>query len=179
MPWRKGPYSLYASISIPNGDPTGNGSASCRTVSDLTGRTILDVAAAAAITLADDRRRRTSASVSIPPSCSCASLKRCVSCSVTTSGRICCRWASSSCRAGGLRHRVLDGVLYHRRSAVDHLWQLKDQLGARGRAVLETPVVEGDENTVLVPGDRYAQMRNVYFIPRRRPAKCGWRSAVY
>jgi tRNA (mo5U34)-methyltransferase len=34
--------------------------------------------------------------------------------------------------------------------------------------VLETLVVEGDENTVLVPGDRYAQMRNVYFIPRRR-----------
>ena len=28
-----------------------------------------------------------------------------------------------------------------------------------------TLVVEGDENTVLVPGDRYAQMRNVYFIP--------------
>ncbi|VFS58540.1 tRNA (mo5U34)-methyltransferase [Raoultella planticola] len=26
-------------------------------------------------------------------------------------------------------------------------------------------MVEGDENTVLVPGDRYAQMRNVYFIP--------------
>jgi hypothetical protein len=31
--------------------------------------------------------------------------------------------------------------------------------------VLETLVVEGDENAVLVPGDRYAQMRNVYFIP--------------
>ena len=31
--------------------------------------------------------------------------------------------------------------------------------------MLETLVVEGDENTVLVPGERYAQMRNVYFIP--------------
>lgn len=37
--------------------------------------------------------------------------------------------------------------------------------GAVGELVLETLVVEGDENTVLVPGDRYAQMRNVYFIP--------------
>ncbi|WP_179293335.1 DUF1698 domain-containing protein, partial [Escherichia coli] len=25
-------------------------------------------------------------------------------------------------------------------------------------------ISSGDENTVLVPGDRYAQMRNVYFI---------------
>ncbi|WP_165432113.1 tRNA 5-methoxyuridine(34)/uridine 5-oxyacetic acid(34) synthase CmoB [Atlantibacter hermannii] len=57
------------------------------------------------------------------------------------------------------------GVLYHRRSPLDHLWQLKDQLVSEGELVLETLVVEGDENTVLVPGERYAQMRNVYFIP--------------
>ena len=31
MPWRKGPYSLYASTSIPNGVPTGSGIAFCRT----------------------------------------------------------------------------------------------------------------------------------------------------
>ncbi|WP_436876644.1 tRNA 5-methoxyuridine(34)/uridine 5-oxyacetic acid(34) synthase CmoB [Siccibacter turicensis] len=57
------------------------------------------------------------------------------------------------------------GVLYHRRSPLDHLWQLKNQLVSEGELVLETLVVEGDEHTVLVPGDRYAQMRNVYFIP--------------
>jgi len=57
------------------------------------------------------------------------------------------------------------GVLYHRRSPLEHLWQLKDQLVSEGELVLETLVVEGDERTVLIPGDRYAQMRNVYFIP--------------
>ncbi|WP_058911106.1 tRNA 5-methoxyuridine(34)/uridine 5-oxyacetic acid(34) synthase CmoB [Entomohabitans teleogrylli] len=57
------------------------------------------------------------------------------------------------------------GVLYHRRSPLDHLWQLKDQLVKDGELVLETLVVEGDASTVLVPGERYAQMRNVYFIP--------------
>lgn len=57
------------------------------------------------------------------------------------------------------------GVLYHRRSPLEHLWQLKDQLVHEGELVLETLVVEGDANTVLVPGERYAQMRNVYFIP--------------
>ncbi len=45
----------------------------------------------------------------------------------------------------------------------------EDQLAPGGELVLETLVVEGDENTVLVPGDRYAQMRNVYFIPSGRP----------
>ncbi|NVD06297.1 tRNA 5-methoxyuridine(34)/uridine 5-oxyacetic acid(34) synthase CmoB [Vibrio sp. JPW-9-11-11] len=57
------------------------------------------------------------------------------------------------------------GVLYHRRSPLDHLIQLKDQLVAGGELVLETLVIEGDETSVLVPIDRYAQMRNVYFFP--------------
>ncbi|MGL5007720.1 MAG: tRNA 5-methoxyuridine(34)/uridine 5-oxyacetic acid(34) synthase CmoB [Plesiomonas sp.] len=57
------------------------------------------------------------------------------------------------------------GVLYHRRSPLDHLLQLKAQLQPEGELVLETLVVPGDENTVLVPGERYAKMRNVYFIP--------------
>lgn len=65
------------------------------------------------------------------------------------------------------------GVLYHRRSPLEHLWQLKDQLVAGGELVLETLVVDGDENTILVPGDRYAAMRNVYFIPSALALK-GW-----
>ena len=71
------------------------------------------------------------------------------------------------------------GVLYHRRSPLDHLWQLKNQLVSEGELVLETLVVEGDEHTVLVPGERYAQMRNVYFIPsalalKNWLGKCGF-----
>ncbi len=71
------------------------------------------------------------------------------------------------------------GVLYHRRSPLDHLWQLKNQLVSGGELVLETLVIEGDENAVLVPGERYAQMRNVYFIPSalalvRWLEKCGF-----
>jgi tRNA (mo5U34)-methyltransferase len=37
------------------------------------------------------------------------------------------------------------GVLYHRRSPLEHLWQLKDQLVSGGELVLETLVIEGDE----------------------------------
>lgn len=57
------------------------------------------------------------------------------------------------------------GVLYHRRSPIDHLLALKDCLVKGGELVLETLVVEGDATTVLVPEDRYAQMRNVWFLP--------------
>jgi tRNA (mo5U34)-methyltransferase len=57
------------------------------------------------------------------------------------------------------------GVFYHRRSPMDFLQQLKNQLVDGGELVLETLIIEGDKNTVLVPEDRYAQMRNVWFIP--------------
>lgn len=57
------------------------------------------------------------------------------------------------------------GVLYHRRSPIEFLTQLHQQLRKGGELVLETIVVDGDENTVLVPGERYAKMRNVWFLP--------------
>lgn len=57
------------------------------------------------------------------------------------------------------------GVLYHRRSPLDHILQLKDCLVPGGELVLETLVIEGDENAALVPEDRYARMGNVWFIP--------------
>ncbi len=63
------------------------------------------------------------------------------------------------------------GVLYHRRSPLDHIMQLKNQLVVGGELVLETLVIEGDENAVLVPVDRYAQMRNVYFFPSAQALK--------
>lgn len=57
------------------------------------------------------------------------------------------------------------GVLYHRRSPIDHILQLRACLRPGGELVLETLVIEGDENACLVPEDRYAQMRNVWFLP--------------
>jgi tRNA (mo5U34)-methyltransferase len=63
------------------------------------------------------------------------------------------------------------GVLYHRRSPLDHLLQLKNQLVAGGELILETLVIDGDENAVLVPVDRYAQMRNVFFFPSAKALK--------
>lgn len=60
------------------------------------------------------------------------------------------------------------GVLYHRPDPIKFLRELKAQLAQNGQLVLETLVIDGDENCVLVPTDRYAQMRNVWFIPSVR-----------
>ena len=57
------------------------------------------------------------------------------------------------------------GVLYHRRSPFDHLLELKDCLRNDGELILETLVIKGQKNETLVPEGRYAQMRNVWFIP--------------
>ena len=69
------------------------------------------------------------------------------------------------------------GVLYHRKSPLDHLSQLKAQLVKGGELVLETLVIDGDVNDVLVPADRYAKMKNVYFIPSV-PALINWLEKV-
>jgi len=57
------------------------------------------------------------------------------------------------------------GVLYHRRSPLDHLLELKGCLRAGGQLILETLIVEGDHNTIFMPQGRYAKMRNVWFLP--------------
>ncbi len=57
------------------------------------------------------------------------------------------------------------GVFYHRRSPLDHLLELKGCLRLGGELVLETLVVEGEAGQILVPEERYARMRNVWFIP--------------
>jgi len=57
------------------------------------------------------------------------------------------------------------GVLYHRKSPIDHLQELRDTLRPGGQLVLETLVIEGELGEVLMPEDRYAMMRNVWFLP--------------
>ena len=72
------------------------------------------------------------------------------------------------------------GVLYHRRSPLDHLLELRDCLRPGGELVLETLVIEGAVGCVLLPSGRYAKMRNVWFIPSPQTLsgwlqRCGFR----
>lgn len=71
------------------------------------------------------------------------------------------------------------GVLYHRRSPIDHILQLKGLLRSGGELVLETIVIDESEGDLLVPEGRYQQMRNVWFLPsvsqlERWLVRCGF-----
>jgi tRNA (mo5U34)-methyltransferase len=71
------------------------------------------------------------------------------------------------------------GVLYHRRSPIDHLYKLLSCLRPGGELVLETLVIEGPDDQLLLPDSRYAKMRNVWFIPTAQALKswlqrCGY-----
>lgn len=57
------------------------------------------------------------------------------------------------------------GILYHRRSPMDHLQELKDCLKPGGQLVIETLIIEGEMGDTLVPEGRYARMGNVWFLP--------------
>lgn len=73
------------------------------------------------------------------------------------------------------------GVLYHRRSPMDHLRELKATLKPGGQLVLETLVIEGELGDCLVPEGRYAMMNNVWFLPSSATLlswmrKCGYKN---
>lgn len=75
------------------------------------------------------------------------------------------------------------GVLYHRRSPLDHLVDLRGCLKPGGELLLETLIVEGGENVVFMPEGRYAKMRNVWFLPGIQTmllwlGRCGFKNAA-
>jgi len=56
------------------------------------------------------------------------------------------------------------GVLYHRSDPINMLKQLKRGLKEGGEVILDTFIIEGEEEIALIP-KRYAKMKNIYFIP--------------
>ena len=57
------------------------------------------------------------------------------------------------------------GVLYHHRAPHDALGRIRDMLRPGGELVLETLVIQSQEDVALSPRGRYGKMNNVYFIP--------------
>ena len=56
------------------------------------------------------------------------------------------------------------GLLYHRRDPKEHLRQLNGFLKPGGQVVLETIVLDREDEELLVPEGRYGKMRNVWNI---------------
>ena len=73
------------------------------------------------------------------------------------------------------------GVIYHRRSPIDHILQLRKCLKPSGELILETLFVEGSPDFCLAPQRSYARMKNVWFIPSKEAlrswlTRCGFKN---
>ena len=57
------------------------------------------------------------------------------------------------------------GIFYHRRDPLEMLFKIKDKLKKNGELILETITYPGEDKNYFIPKDRYAMMRNVWFLP--------------
>ncbi|MEW6550999.1 MAG: tRNA 5-methoxyuridine(34)/uridine 5-oxyacetic acid(34) synthase CmoB [Campylobacterota bacterium] len=60
---------------------------------------------------------------------------------------------------------VMMGVLYHRTDPIATLKSLNRALNKNGEILIDTFMIDGDEDMVLTPKDRYSKIPNVYFVP--------------
>lgn len=167
MPWRKGPYSLYGVNIDTEWRSDWKWDRVAPHISSLAGRTVLDVGCGSGYHMWRMIGAGAQLVVGIDP-------MQLFLCQFEAVRKLLGNDQRAHLLPLGIEQlpelKAFDtvfsmGVLYHRRSPLDHLMQLKNQLVSGGELVLETLVIEGDDQQVLVPGERYAQMRNVYFIP--------------
>jgi tRNA (mo5U34)-methyltransferase len=57
------------------------------------------------------------------------------------------------------------GIIYHHRNPIQQLLDIKKAMKPGGQLILETIGIPGDDPVALFPEDRYAKMRNVWFVP--------------
>jgi len=65
------------------------------------------------------------------------------------------------------------GVLYHRSDPVAMLKSLYKGLNSGGELILDTFMIDGEEEICLTPKDRYSKIPNIYFVPTV-PALINW-----
>ncbi|PIE71521.1 MAG: tRNA 5-methoxyuridine(34)/uridine 5-oxyacetic acid(34) synthase CmoB [Deltaproteobacteria bacterium] len=167
MPWRKGPFSLFG-IDI---DSEWRSDLKWERVRphlrSLQGRKILDIGSSNGYYLFRMAAEKPFISIGIEPSMPFyhqylvlqrfAQVERIVTLPVTLE--------AFPVLTGYFDTIFCMGILYHRRSPVDTLKQMQVQLRKNGELVLETLIVEGNSEIALFPADRYAKMRNIYFLP--------------
>ena len=57
------------------------------------------------------------------------------------------------------------GVLYHRSDPISALKSIHKALNKNGEIIIDTLIIKGEDEICLFPKDRYAMMRNFYFLP--------------
>jgi tRNA (mo5U34)-methyltransferase len=169
IPWRKGPFNLFGIHIDTEWRSDWKWLRVLPHLSNLNGRTILDVGCGSGYHLWRMRGAGAKLAIGIDPSLFFLMQFQCVRHYLPQEPVYYLPLKSEDLptlkEGEGFDTVFSMGVLYHRRSPLQHLQELKGVLRAGGELVLETLIVEGNEQTVLMPEDRYGKMRNVWFIP--------------
>ncbi len=177
MPWRKGPFELFGVTIDTEWRSDWKWDRVLPHISDLTGRRVLDIGCGSGYHLWRMKGAGASLVVGVDPTplfmMQFRAIQRFLPVEITRDVELLPLGVEHLQAVKAFDSVFTMGVLYHRRSPIDFLQQCIDQLTEGGELVLETLVIDGDENQVLVPGERYAQMPNVWFIPSSK-AICHW-----
>ncbi|PXX89770.1 tRNA 5-methoxyuridine(34)/uridine 5-oxyacetic acid(34) synthase CmoB [Marinobacter vulgaris] len=168
MPWRKGPFDFFGTYIDTEWHSDWKWDRVSPFLSDLTGRQILDVGCGSGYHCWRMLGEGAGRVIGIDPGLlflfQFLSVKRYVS-PQQRIDLLPVRMEDLPAKLEAFDTTFSMGVLYHRRSPLDHLLELKDTLRAGGELVLETLIADGPEGYSLMPEDRYGQMRNVWFLP--------------
>ena len=166
-PWRKGPYTVFGLTIDTEWRSDWKWQRILPHISSLAGRKVLDVGGGNGYHGWRMLEQKAAQVITIDPTRLFAMQFHIMQCYIQSPAHV---FFALGLEAMPENMRYFDsvfsmGVLYHRRSPLDHLLALKSCLRPEGELVLETLVVNGPKGHSLIPDKRYAKMRNVWFIP--------------
>lgn len=166
-PWRKGPFSLNGIEIDSEWQCQKKWERVTRFATPLEGKKLLDVGTGNGYYLYRAHEERVEFALGLEPSVlfcfQFLALQKLVRCQNV--GLLCLNSDEFTPLCQSFDTVLSMGVLYHRRSPLDHLLELKGFLRSGGEVIVETLVVPGPVGHCLLPEGRYAQMRNVWFLP--------------
>ena len=169
-PWRKGPFDIFGIRLESEWDSSAKWNRLADHLGPQTGKRVLDIGASCGYYMFRLAVRKPALVLGIEPYLTFYFQYRALS-RYLALPRICC--LPLRLEELPVMRRCFDtvlcmGILYHRRSPLDTLSTIHSLMAPGGQLILETLILEGDAETALFPAQRYAGMKNIFFIPTVR-----------